>query len=130
MNENFNDLPWHDATLKNIEINRMNPGEHDIITLLISWPDCNYNSVVEFSDCYAFTANMNFGVIASETILTAECLNESEELKHIRNLWLKVNIDLHDLKCFKIKTNSTNSIINILSLNFKVKNHENFSGSH
>ncbi len=124
MNVIFNDLPWHDAILKNIEIDRRTPGEQDIIELLVAWPNYNYNSIVEFFDCYAFTANMNFGVIACETIMTAECLYESEELKSIRDLWLKVNVDLQDLKHFKIITNSTNSVVNIFSLNFKVKNND------
>lgn len=119
MNVNFNDLPWHDANLKFIHIDRENPGKNDIIKLFIDWPD-GFSSAIEFSDCYALIANMNFGVVASESILKAEYFVESEELSSIRNDWMKAGINLENLKCFKITTNSTNSIISIFALNFHV----------
>lgn len=117
----FNDFPWHDAILENITINRSAPGEKDTIELLISWPDSKGSSLIEFCDCYAVTAYMNFGIVACESILTAECVHESEELDFIRAKWLKTGIDLQNLKHFKITTNSTGSTIHILALNFNVK---------
>jgi hypothetical protein len=44
MNINFNDLPWHDANLQSIYIDRQKPGEQDNVKLLIDWPDgkCPY----------------------------------------------------------------------------------------
>lgn len=122
MNINFNELPWHDANLKFICIDRQIPGEHDVIKLMIDWPDCCSSSSIEFFDCYALTANMNFGIVASESILTAECLTESEELIAVRMEWLKVGVNLNNLKSFKITTNSTNSIINIFALDFRLTN--------
>jgi len=119
MKTNFNDLPWHDAIIQNIAINRTVSDKNDTVELLITWPNGN-NSIIEFTDCYAFVANMNFGVFAPETILIAECLNESEELNTIRAKWSSVGVDLQILKCFRLITNSTNSTINIYAKNFVV----------
>lgn len=126
MNKNFNDLTWHDANLQIFYIDRQKPGEQDIVKILIDWPDGNNSSIIEFYDCYALTMDMNFGVIACESILTAECLTDSKELTSIRNEWHEVGVNLEGLKHFKITTNSTNSIINIYALAFReinVKNH-------
>lgn len=120
MNPNFNDLPWHDAVIKFIHIDRQNPGENDIIKILIDWPENNHSSYLEFSDCYALNANMNFGMVVCESILFAECFNNSEELDIMRKEWSSMSINLDNLKCFKINTNSTNSEIKIYALTFKV----------
>lgn len=119
MKINFNDLPWHDAILRHINISREKPGEQDVIQILIDWPD-NNTSTIEFSDCYSFVANMNFGIVASESILTAECIEKSAELMSICNEWANVDVDLKELKCYKITTNSTASVLNIFALNFRV----------
>jgi len=114
MTVNFNDLSWHDASLKYIYIDRQRPGEQDVVKLLINWPENKDSSVIEFYDCYGLNVTMNFGIIACESILTAECLTNSQELNFIRKNWLKANINLESLNHFKIITNSTNSTINIL----------------
>ena len=41
---NFNDFYWHDAVIKNITINRNNPGIIDIISLDIEWPEGGLNN--------------------------------------------------------------------------------------
>ncbi len=120
MNTNFNDLPWHDADLQSIYIDRRKPGERDIVRFLIEWPDDSGSSIIEFFDCYGFSAAMNFGIIACESILTAEYLTESKELNSIREKWSKSGFNFKELKCFKIITNSTNSTINIYALGFKI----------
>jgi hypothetical protein len=119
MRDNFNNLPWHDADLQLIYIDRRKPGGKDVIKFLIIWP-VGYYSTIEFYDCYALTANMNFGIVACESILAAECLIESEDLCSIRNEWSKAGVNLDNLKCFKITTNSTNSIVNIFALGFRM----------
>ncbi len=94
--------------------------EKKTITLSIIWPEDESSSRIEFYDCYALNANMNFGIVACETILTAECLTNSEELDSIRKEWSEVGISLENLKCYKIITNSTGSIISIYCLGFRV----------
>ena len=121
MSIDFNDLPWHDANLQSIYMDRRNPGEQDCVKLLIDWPN-DTSSTIEFHDCYAFTANMNFGIVAPESILTAECVIDSKELILIREEWLKVGINLEKLKDFNLLTNSTNSIIRIFALGFRIIN--------
>ncbi|MFI0436063.1 MAG: hypothetical protein ACH350_10155 [Parachlamydiaceae bacterium] len=120
MNTNFNDLSWHDANLQFISIDRQKPGEQDVIKLLIDWPDNAGSSSIEFYDCYALTMNMNFGIVASESISTAECFTNSIELDFIRKEWSKVGVDLENLKFFKFTTNSTNNTIHIFSLGFQI----------
>ncbi len=63
---------------------------------------------------------MNFGIVASESILIAECVNSSEELNSIRMDWSKGGINLENLQSFKIITNSTNSIIDIFALGYRI----------
>lgn len=120
MKKKYNNLPWHDAIIQFIYIDRNRPGEQDIIKILINWTLGNDSSVIEFYDCYASSMNLNFGILASESILTAECFDESEELDSIRQKWSKVGVDLRKLLCFQIITNSTNSIINIYALGFRL----------
>ena len=123
MNTNFNELPWHDAILQFIYIDRQKPGDQDVIRILIDWPGSSSPSTIEFYDCYALNMNMNFGIVACESILTAECFSDSIELNAVRKVWSKAGIYLEDLKYFKIITNSTNSTINIFALGFKMIHH-------
>jgi hypothetical protein len=114
----FVNLPWHDAELKEIIIDR---NYDDIIKILIRWPDdyggqCKY---LEFVNCYAFKAEMNFGIIPPDFILDAECVSESQELIEIKNKWKKMGQDLK-LYCYKIVTNSTNSSIKIFAQNYRI----------
>ncbi len=119
MISNFSELFWHDAILKSIYVDRRNPGDKDTITLSIIWPNDERSSSIEFYDCYALKANMNFGIDAFETILSAECLTNSEQLNSIRKEWSGVGINLENLKCYKITTNSTGGIISIYCLGFR-----------
>lgn len=119
MENTFELLPWHDAELLNICIDRSDSGNNDIITLSIIWPDGQYNNII-FFDCYKFDAELNFGIIAKETIREAIILNESDRLNEIRNKWNKIGVNLSDLKCIKIDTNSTNSSLIIYSKGFKI----------
>ncbi|PJD95257.1 MAG: hypothetical protein CK425_09075 [Parachlamydia sp.] len=120
MNINFDDLPWHDANLKSIHIDRSDPGNQDTVKILVEWPD-DLASIIELYDCYALKANMNFGIVANESILTAKFLMDSEELHLIHNKWLKMGAKLKSLKCFRINTNSTNSLMEIFAKSYDIK---------
>ncbi len=113
----FSDLPWHDAELLNITIDRRNPGENDQIVVDIYWLNDEQDTLV-FDDCYELEAKMNFGVIASESILDASVTDKSGKLTEIREGWAQIGVDLTQLKCFEIRTNSTNSIVRIYALSF------------
>lgn len=119
MTEEFNHMPWHDAELKEIIIDR---SQRDSIRILIRWPE-EYGAqqiVIEFFDCYAFQANMHFGIVPPDFISDAECIVQSKELDGIKKIWDKMGLDLSKLHCYRINTNSTNSTIEIFSLGYRV----------
>src|ERR1700733_10343480 len=97
MKDIFNDFSWHDAELEFVNIDRKKPGEQDTVSFSIIWPEGN-RSIIEFFDCYALQMNMNFGIVATETILSAECITDSEEIDCIRNKWSKGGVNLDNLK--------------------------------
>lgn len=119
MIEEFNDMPWHDAELKEIIIDRKHK---DNIQILVKWPKDYeaHTSIIEFYNCYAFQSEMNFGIAPPDFILNAQCIMQSKELEKLKTLWANVGVDLSKLYCFKIQTNSTNSTINIFSLGFRL----------
>lgn len=118
MIEKFNDLPWHDAEINDIVIDRQLGG----VQMRLRWPDYANSELVliEFLDCYAFKCNMNFVVAPPDQILSAECLQNSPELNELRQRWGDV-IDFSAIHCYRITTNSTNSEVKILAKSFQLK---------
>ncbi len=121
MQNKFNDMQWHDAELLSIALDRSDPGNNDQVTLGIRWQNGEINKLV-FEECYEFEAKMNFGVIALESILDASCSDDSQELRHIKEKWTNVGVDLANLNCFEIRTNSTSSILRIYALSYSFHN--------
>jgi hypothetical protein len=72
------------------------------------------------TDCYAFDAQMNFGVTAPESIRAACCIADAPKLAEVRQRWTALGVDLGDLRCFEITTNSTASEIRIFAKRFEV----------
>ena len=83
MIQKFNDLPWHDAELKEIVINRSQ--SHDKVKILVEWPEAYEGGTVEieFFGCYAFQSDMHFGIMPPDSILDAECTQNSIYLDKI-----------------------------------------------
>lgn len=117
MDANFNSLPWHDAELLSINIDRSNAGNSDTVALSIKWPDGNKSNII-FNDCYLLDARMNFGIIAEESILEAMCLNENDQILEIKSRWQSLGVELNSICCYRIITNSTNSQIEIYALSY------------
>lgn len=117
MDTKFNSLPWHDAGLLSINIDRSNAGNNDTVTFVVKWPDGSQNNLV-FNDCYLFDARMNFGVVAEESILEAVCLDEGGQISDIKNKWQSLGVALDNIRCYRIITNSTNSQIDIYALSY------------
>lgn len=117
MTSRFPTLPWHDAILLGISIDREKPGHHDVISLQIRWPDST-TEFIEFYDCYGFSAEMNFGIIADECIASAAFLEHSHELTMIKNKWSLMNVTLDSLFCFRLEIATTASVINIYAPRF------------
>lgn len=102
----FNALLWHDAAILEISIDRREPGVRDEICLRMRWPDDRRSRLV-FTDCYRFTADMNFGIIADDTVLSARECDESDAILSLREKWEALGVNMEDLKVFEIVTNST-----------------------
>jgi len=117
MGTEFNSLPWHDAELLSICIDRSNAGNNDTITFVVKWPDGSQNDLV-FNDCYLFDAKMNFGIVSEESILKAMCLDESDQISDIKSKWQPLGVALDNIRCYRIITNSTNSQIDIYALSY------------
>ncbi len=121
IDEVFDALEWHDSVLLRLNIDRRAPGERDEIVLVVEWPDGRVQSV-RFTDCYALNAQMNFGVMAPESIRTARCIADAPALAEMRQRWMALGIELDDLRCFEITTNSTASELRIYAMRFEVSN--------
>ncbi|MBZ4421418.1 hypothetical protein [Myxococcus sp. RHSTA-1-4] len=119
IDEAFGALEWHDALLLSLNIDRRTPGERDEVVLLVEWPD-GRKQKVRFMDCYALDSQMNFGVVAPESIRTARCLADTPKLADMRHRWRALGIELEDLRCFEFTTNSTASEVRVYARRFEV----------
>lgn len=109
----FNDYCWHDAMIKNIFIDRSNPGINDTILFEVNWPN-GAKSKLAFEDVYWAKFNLNFGIVSSENILSAYLAEkDNESLSDLRLKWKGLlNVELN---CYIINLNSTGGEIKIIS---------------
>ncbi len=114
MDFDFDNGYWHDSLLKSIHIDRSNPGYIDTIEMVIDWYDEPASKLV-FNKVRLFKAAMNFGIIASESILTAHITPPDDPdliSVYTKNKYLSDDIRLN---CYFIETNSTAGIIKIVA---------------
>lgn len=115
----FNDFDWHDSIIKNISIDRSMPGIKDDIKFDIECVNGNRIELL-FEEIYWVNMVLNFGIVADETILSAnvEDANDSDLIE----LYSKWNGFLDDiiLKSYTIRLNSTGGIIKVISKGFKI----------
>jgi len=116
----FDSLPWHDAELQELTINRRDYGACDEVRLQVVWPDGGRAALL-FRNCYGFTAEMNFGVIAKEQIAAASTIQDDPYLTSLRGRWKPLGVSLDLLRCYRIETSSTGSVIRIYAMEFAVK---------
>ena len=119
MNAVFESFPWHDAELKELLVDRREPGERDVVQLLVAWPQGG-ESLFVFRNCYAMTANMYFGIIAPERIGDASLLTDDQVLLSIRKRWRPLGVSLEELRCYRFEMSSTGSDIRVYGLQFEV----------
>lgn len=117
----FNNLPWHDAALLDVRVDRREPGRRDELELCVRWPD-GQGAVIRFTDCYRLELRMNFGVLGVDSIAGANCVADSPALDETRRRWARV-ADLARLHEFTLETNSTASSVSVLALDFVVLPH-------
>ena len=120
MTHAFDELPWHDAELRGLYVDRRQPGITDQVSLSVCWPN-GAESEIAFHDCYALCAEMNFGVIAREAILAARVSYNAPGVTEIRARWEPLGVRLDDLACFEIETSSTGSLIRIYAKAFEMR---------
>lgn len=119
MNEKFSSLPWHDAELRELLIDRRNAGERDEVQVRVAWPHGG-EAMLLFRDCYAMTAEMNFGVIAEERIASAAVIDDDPGLRSIQDRWKPLGVSLEGLRCYRLETSSTCSVIKIFAKKFEI----------
>ena len=120
MSDIFNSLPWHDAELLELSVDRRNAGARDEVRLRVVWPQGDEASLL-FRDCYAMTAEMNFGVIAEERIASALLIDDDPGLTSIRDRWKPLGVSLEMLRCYRLETSSTSSVIRIYAKQFVIE---------
>ncbi len=116
---NFNEeIYWHDSVIKNIKIDRNEPGKKDTIEFEIDWYDKGAGKLL-FEDVYWVEMNLNFGIVAKESIDFAFIDVSGDNLNPFYKRWGGL---LNDIKlfCYIIKTNSTGSEIKIIAKSFSV----------
>lgn len=115
----FEDYYWHDSEIRNIAIDRTNPGNKDTIVLEIDWTDKGLGQLV-FENVYWASLNMNFGIVAVECIDSAYVADQNDIA--LNNIYQKWNGLINDVKlsCYVIKTLSTGSEMKIIASGFKV----------
>jgi len=116
---NFNDFKWHDSVIKNITIDRNKPGINDIINFEIDLIDGGKIELI-FEGIYWVNMNLNFGIVADETILNAWIGDDTDtDLIDFYSKWRGL-MDNLKLDTFIIELNSTGGIIKIIAKAFKI----------
>lgn len=115
----FNDFYWHDAIITEVTIDRNNPGKNDIILFEIEFPDIGKCRLV-FIDVYWAKLDLNFGIVAPESISKAFIANETDgDLTRVSSLWKQL-IPKLEAFCYVIELNSTGGEIKIIAKGFSV----------
>ena len=116
--KNFNEIFWHDAIIKNIQVDRNKPGIKDTIDFEITWMN-NQTSRVVFEDVYWAKMLMGFGVVADECIYEAFIApKEDIDLICFKEKWKELISE--NLFCYIIRTASTGSEFKIIAKSFKI----------
>ena len=116
----FEDYHWHDSIVHNIALDRSNTGYNDTLELEVEFYHEDKRSKLIFEDLRYLKMDLNFGIVANETILDAmELENSDEDLKNFYSSWNGLFDDIK-LRVFLIDLNSTGSKIKIICESFKV----------
>ncbi|MBR0709472.1 hypothetical protein JQ603_23445 [Bradyrhizobium liaoningense] len=66
------------------------------------------------------TADMNFGIIADERVLSASLIEDDPGLTSIRDRWRPLGVTLDMLRCYRLEMSSTSSVLRIYAEKFEV----------
>jgi len=117
---NFEDFNWHDAVIKNITVDRNNPGIKDEITLEIVWPNREERVHFVFESVYWAKMDLNFGIVAEENISQVHhLLNDDRDLIRFYSQWNGLMDDVK-LNVYELELSSTGGRIKIIAKGFRI----------
>ena len=116
----FNDFFCHDAIIKNIIIDRNTPGINDNISFSLELPEKEDKINFIFEDVYWSAMELNFGISADETVFSAFCSADNNDLNKFYSKWKGLMNDVK-LYFFEINLNSSGGNIKIIAKKFTVK---------
>lgn len=126
MNMDFNDFFYHDVIIKNIVIDRNTLGINDNISFLLEFPEDVNQVSFTFEDVYWSSMELNFGILADETVFSAFSSDENNDLTKFYSKWNGLVDDIK-LYFYEINLNSSGGKIKIIAKNFTVKTYSDSS---
>ncbi len=115
----MNDIAWHDALIKEIQIDRRDPGNRDVINFIVQLYDGPLINLTFFEVFWA-NFNLNMGMVVSESILDFSKLEpDNIDLKNFYSKW-KGMYDRFELDCYLLELNATGSTIKIIAGGIKI----------
>ena len=120
MSRRFDELPWHDAVLLGIGVDRTSPGNRDELTIDVGWPD-GARERVRFHDCYQVDLQLNFGVLGPDSVRSGDQEAAGPELSELQDAWARSGVDLGSLTIYRITTNVTASRLVIVARSFSLE---------
>ncbi len=113
------DIYWHDAIIRTINIDRSTPGVHDYLEFDILWYD-DTSSILTFEKVYWANFALNFGIVAQECILGVYINNEDDGYKKFASIWSK-SMDIRPFNLYVIELNSTGGCIKVIAKDFTLR---------
>jgi len=113
----FASMPWHDAQLLEIRLNRRNPGKRDDVEFIVRWLDDTVSRLI-LCRCRTMKAALNFGIICNEAIDEAYEVLRSPMVEAVVQKWRQMKIELSGLRHFRICTSSTGGTIDVIAERF------------
>lgn len=110
---NFDEIIWHDTTISCIYLDRTTPGLRDILKIECK-NEINGRFTALFSGIWKVTCDLNFGIVAPETIRFARTIDSDPRMDFIRGQWKNVGVHIDKLIALEIETNSTASKIFVI----------------
>ena len=121
----FNDFFCHDAIIKNIIIDRNTPGINDNISFSLELPEKEDKINFIFEDVYWSAMELNFGISADETVFSAFCSADNNDLNLVKSI-IYGNIVQTSYGMIRALCSAINSKDHIDKIILYLRNNQNF----